>query len=65
MQLGDQAGARTSQKYPWLAQLLARKPAKIADVTSGNKMAHIARTVLKEIYRERPMTSASVPAMGR
>jgi hypothetical protein len=28
-------------------------------------MAHIARTVLKEIYRERPMTSASVPAMGR
>ena len=57
------------EKYPWLAQLLARKPAKVAAVALANKMARIAWAVLtkKESYRERPMTatSASVPAMGR
>jgi len=56
------------EKYPWLAQLLARKPAKVAAVALANKMARIAWAVLtkKEIYRLRPMTatSTSVPAMG-
>jgi len=56
------------EKYPWLTQLLARKPAKVAAVALANKMARIAWAVLtkKEIYRLRPMTatSTSVPAMG-
>jgi len=57
------------QKYPWLTQLLTRKPAKVAAVALANKMARIAWAVLtkKEIYRVRPTaeTCASAPAMGR
>jgi transposase len=54
------------EKYPWLTQLLARKPAKVAAVALANKMARIAWAVLtkKEIYRVRPI-AASAPAMGR
>jgi transposase len=47
------------EKYPWLTQLLARKPAKVAAVALANKMARIAWALLtkKEIYRERPITA--------
>jgi len=40
-------------KYPWLTQLLERKPAKVAAVALANKMARIAWAVLskKESYR--------------
>jgi len=34
------------EKYPWLTQLLARKPAKVAAVALANKMARIAWAVL-------------------
>lgn len=48
------------EKYPWLTQLLARKPAKVAAVALANKTARIAWAVLtkKEIYRSRPITVA-------
>jgi transposase len=57
--------ARTHpEKYPWLTQLLARKPVKVAAVAVANKMARIAWAVLtkKEIYRVRPLTAT--PAGG-
>jgi transposase len=34
------------QRYPWLTQLLARKPAKVAAVAMANKMARVAWAVL-------------------
>ncbi len=50
------------EKYPWLTQLLARKPAKVAAVAVANKMARIAWAVLtkKGIYRVRSITAISV-----
>jgi transposase len=50
------------EKYPWLTQLLARKPAKVAAVALANKIARIAWAVLtkKEIYRVSPITATSV-----
>jgi transposase len=52
------------EKYPWVAQLLARKPAKVVALALSNKMARIAWAVLakKEIYRVRPITAT--PALG-
>jgi transposase len=46
------------EKYPWLTQLLARKPAKVAAVALANKMARVAWAVLtnKETYRAQPIT---------
>ena len=51
-------------KHPWLIQLLARRPAKVAIVALANKMARIAWAVLarSETYRE-PALAAS-PATG-
>ena len=46
--------ARTRpDKHPWLTQLLARKPAKVAAVALANKTARIAWAVLVkgEAYR--------------
>ena len=34
------------QKYPWLTQLLARKPFKVVAVALANKMARIAWALL-------------------
>ena len=34
------------EKYPWVAQLLARKPAKVVALALANKMARIAWAVL-------------------
>lgn len=47
-------------KHPWLIQLLARRPAKVAIVALANKMARIAWAVLSrgEIYRA-PVLMAS------
>jgi transposase len=44
------------EKYPWVTQLLARKPAKVVAVAIANKTARIAWAVLtkKEIYRVQP-----------
>ena len=49
------------EKYPWVAQLLARKPAKVVAVALANKTARIAWAVLtkKEIYRVHSITTAA------
>jgi transposase len=49
--------ARTNPaKHPWLTQLLARKPAKVAAVALANKMARIAWALLArgETYHSSP-----------
>ncbi len=50
-------------KYPWLTQLLARKPAKVAAVALANKMARTAWAVLtkKENYRAPQIAVAAPP----
>ena len=47
-------------KHPWLMQLLARRPAKVAAVALANKMARIAWAVLArgETYRARQIAAA-------
>jgi transposase len=54
------------EKYPWLTQLLARKPAKVAAVALANKIARIAWAVLtkKDIYRVRPITATPASLGG-
>src|SRR5262245_39884062 len=54
------------EKYPWLTQLLARKPAKVAAVALANKTARIAWAVLtkKESYRVRPITATPASLGG-
>lgn len=51
---------RHPDKHPWLIELLARRPAKVAIVALANKMARIAWAVLTrgEIYRA-PVLAAS------
>jgi transposase len=34
------------QKYPWLTQLLARRPFKVAAIALANKMARVAWALL-------------------
>ena len=52
------------EKYPWLAKLLAHKPAMVAAVALANKMARVAWAVLtkKEIYRPHPIVTT--PALA-
>jgi len=49
------------EKYPWVTQLLARKPPKVVAVAIANKTARIAWAVLtkKESYRAHPITAAA------
>ena len=48
------------EKYPWLIQLLARRPFKVVAVALANKMARVAWAVLArgETYRA-PIRSSS------
>ena len=48
-------------KYPWVIELLARRPAKVVAVALANKMARIAWAVLAkgETYRA-PARSGNV-----
>jgi hypothetical protein len=50
------------EKYPWVTQLLACKPAKVVAVAIANKTARIAWAVLtkKEIYRTHPTIRGNV-----
>jgi transposase len=52
------------EKYPWLTQLLARKPPMVAAVALANKMARIAWAVLtrKEGYRAHPIVATPAAA---
>ena len=55
--------ARTHpEKHPWLIQLLARRPAKVAIVALANKMARIAWAVLSrgETYRAPTLTASEM-----
>ena len=49
------------EKYPWLTQLLARKPFKIVAVALANKMARIAWALLVKggPYRARALVAAA------
>ena len=49
------------EKYPWLAQLLARKPFKVAAVALANKMARTAWALLANggIYRAPALVAAA------
>ena len=37
---------KTPEKYPWLAQLLARRPFKVVAIALANKMARVAWALL-------------------
>ena len=37
---------QSSQNYPWLAQLLARRPFKVVAIALANKMARVAWALL-------------------
>lgn len=52
------------EKYPWLTQLLARKPPMVAAVALANKMARIAWAVLtkKESYRAHSIVATPASA---
>jgi len=47
------------QKYPWLAQLLARRPFKVVAVALANKMARIAWALLASGGHYRPRLAAA------
>ena len=47
------------QKYPWLAQLLARRPFKVVAVALANKMARIAWALLANGGHYRPRLAAA------
>ena len=49
------------EKYPWLTQLLARKPFKVVAVALANKMARIAWALLAKggTYRARALVAAA------
>jgi transposase len=49
------------EKYPWLTQLLARKPFKVVAVALANKMARIAWALLASggTYRAPALTAAT------
>jgi transposase len=53
------------EKYPWLTQLLARKPFKVVAVALANKMARIAWALLVHggTYRA-PALAAAASARG-
>ena len=49
---------KTPEKYPWLAQLLARRPFKVVAIALANKMARVAWALLARGGRYR------VPALA-
>ena len=53
------------EKYPWLTQLLARKPFKVVAVALANKMARIAWALLAKggtYHRARALVTAVTAA---
>jgi transposase len=54
-------------KYPWVIELLGRRPAKVVAVALANKMARIAWAVLAkgENYRARTIAQATQPSRWR
>jgi hypothetical protein len=56
-----QQARRHPEKYPWIARLLARKPAKLVAIAIANKTARIAWAVMTrgEIYRSPVLLAAA------
>jgi transposase len=52
------------EKYPWLTELLGRRPSKVVAVALANKMARIAWAVLARGERYRASTRASSAAIS-
>jgi transposase len=50
---------KTPQKYPWLTQLLARRPFKVVAIALANKMARIAWALLASNGHYRPARLAA------
>ena len=50
---------QSPQKYPWLAQLLARRPFKVVAIALANKMARIAWALLASGGHYRPRLAAA------
>jgi transposase len=55
------ARARSAAEYPWLGQLLERRPARLASVAAANKMARVAWALLarNEVYSTAPTATAT------
>jgi len=43
-----QHARRQPEKYPWIAKLLARKPAKVVAIAVANKTARIAWAIMSK-----------------
>jgi len=56
-----QHAKRHPQKYPWIAQLLARKPAKVVAIAVANKTARIAWAIMSNggTYRAPVLAAAA------
>ena len=50
---------QSPQKYPWLTQLLTRRPFKVVAVALANKMARIAWALLASGGHYRPRLAAA------
>jgi transposase len=56
---------RQPEKYPWLTQLLARRPFKVVAVALANKMPRVAWALLAKggtYYRARALVTAGTAA---
>lgn len=51
-------------KYPWIAKLLARKPAKVVAIAVANKMARIAWAIMSKGGTYRPAALAATSEVG-
>src|SRR5262249_47445659 len=52
-------GGLNPEKYPWLTQLLARRPFKVVAIALANKMARIAWALLASGGHYRPRLAAA------
>ena len=56
-----QHAKRHPEKYPWVAKLLARKPAKVVAIAVANKTARIAWAIMSKggTYRAPALAAAA------
>jgi hypothetical protein len=51
---------QSPEKYPWLTQLLARRPFKVVAIALANKMARVAWALLGTIFRKASQSTRSI-----